>query len=483
MHITAFSIMLLVIFLIYPVRAEKEGTRWAILVGINDYMKNVTPLKCAVNDAVETQRALLDTSDFNKENTILLSSAQRDMNLPTKVNIAKWISNVKTRIKPEDTFLFFFSGHGIQMDGEGYLLTFEADPYSEETLDASCLTISDIAKYFRKVKASRILICIDACRDDPRAGAATSRNGKDSEVLVSCSKGAEINKAKPEGSSNNPMKDSFSRSLLIPVPSEGTTGADCFSATFFSCDVGQRSYEWRENSMGFFTYFLVQGLRGGAADSGGVTTIKNLQSYIVANVSRAVKKEKRCIQTPRILFQREEAAQHWPVALRVLPITAAPATALLQGGTTPTLDVKPLPRSRKVKYTIDIIGNTVEGRRYDELTRQIEAYTCDVDKDTLFTGVAQALDGTGVMEATKEEKEADMWVFFNVCPTEEMTVDMLVRDCHTGQFISKQNMKFYRPYPGKKEQIAQSALKTLKDKFLANLVQSVKSRFYIDGSE
>ncbi len=323
MQIIACFVMLLVIFLIYPARAEKKGTRWALLVGINDYMKNVTHVKCsehhfAVNDAVEIRKALLDASDFKKENTILLSSDQREVNLPTKVNIVKWISYVKARINPEDTFLFFFSGHGTQIDGEEYLLTFEADPYSEETLDASGLTISDIAKYFKKIKASRILIFINACRDGLRTGAATPRNGKDSEVLASCSKGTENNKAKPESSSNNPMKDSFSKNLFIPVPSEGTTGADCFSAIFFSCDAGQRSYEWRENSMGFFTYFLVQGLRGGTADPCGIMAIKNLQSYIVANVSMAVKRERRCTQTPKILFQGKEAAQQWSVALQMI---------------------------------------------------------------------------------------------------------------------------------------------------------------------
>jgi hypothetical protein len=85
------------------------------------------------------------------------------------------------------------------------------------------------------------------------------------------------------------------------------------------------------------------------------------------------------------------------------------------------------------------------------------------------------------MEETGRSDDADMWIFFNVSPTEEMTVDMMVKDCRSGLFFSRQNFKLYRPYPGKKEQIARSALDVLKNRFLKELATAVKRR-YLDGT-
>lgn len=492
------SAIILIAPLILSVRApgeEHKGQTWAICAGINDYMKNVTPLHCAVNDARETGKALTEACGFKKENLVLLTTDQRESNIPTKVNIARWISTVREHAGPDDTVVFSFSGHGIQMDDEGYLLTFEADPMSEETLDASCLKVSDLRKWLSKMKASRIIVFMDACRDDPRSGASTKhpRCGQD---LAMGSRGIELaEEPKKPGGKNNPLTDKFAKGFVLGAPADsGGAAGQRLSATFFSCDVSQRSYEWVEHGMGFFSYFLVKGMRGGAVDSSGNVTLKTLESYVAPMVSGNVEKERRTKQNPRIFMQGGAEVQKWVVASKdqlaaVGGANVAYEPSRLSGENTPksvgpgnkSLSLHtPKKPGEKVTYTIDIISNKVKSRSYDDLEHEIKDNYYEADREALQKALMAALDECPFLAYTTKGEDADMWIFFNVCPTEEMSVDIFARDQRDGAIISKQNTRFYRPYPGNSRDLVESAIKTLKGKFQGGLEKSVKEHYGIN---
>jgi hypothetical protein len=474
---------------------ERSGQMWAICTGINDYMKNVTALHCAVNDAREIGKALTEAGGFNKENLILLTTDQREANSPTKVNIARWISSVRERSGPDDTVIFSFSGHGIQMDEEGYLLTFEADPMSEETLDASCLKISDLRKWLSRMKASRIIIFMDACRDDPRGGSSMNRSPADRDMAVG-SRGIEMAQSpqKPSGK-NNPLTDKFAKGFVLtnPQDSSGSAGPR-LSATFFSCDLNQRSFEWMEHGMGFFSYFLVKGFRGGAVDSAGNVTLKTLEDYVCPMVAGNVEKERRTKQNPRVFMQGGASGQQWIVVTKErLAAIGGPNVAYEpagpSGGSVPralgTGDKSvslhtPKKPGEKVTYTVDIISNRVKSRSYDELEHEIKENFYEADRDALRKAVVETLDQSQDLSYTANGNEADMWIFFNVCPTEEMSVDIFARDRRDGSTISKQNRRFYRPYPGTGRDLVEAAVKTLKGSFQQKLEKSVKEHFSVN---
>ena len=138
----------IVLFCIPPatLEAKTKGRRWGLVVGINTYMYDVTPLQCAVSDAEAFRQALIDAADFDVDDIFLLTSTQKGSRMPTKVNIIKWISYIKEKANPEDTFVLFFSGHGMDMDRESYLITYDADPSTKETLDISSLKVADLKK-------------------------------------------------------------------------------------------------------------------------------------------------------------------------------------------------------------------------------------------------------------------------------------------------------------------------------------------------
>jgi tetratricopeptide (TPR) repeat protein/uncharacterized caspase-like protein len=266
-----FIIMLITLLLMQcrDAGAESKGRRWAVVVGVNEYLNEVTPLHCAVNDAMKFKDALIESSGFEEKDIFLLTTDQPGNRKPMKANIIKRIAYIKAEAKAEDTFIFFFSGHGMDMEKQTYLLTYEADPYSKDTLDMSSLKVSDLKAILEGMPTEKILLLIDACRNDPRSG---------------------------KGDVPNPLTESQSKGLIIKpaaMAAPKSPGAH-FSLTFLSCKVGQRSYEWSEEGMGFFTYHVVKALKGAreARDSRGQVTLGSLKRYLGKEVPEAVKRER-----------------------------------------------------------------------------------------------------------------------------------------------------------------------------------------------
>lgn len=239
--------------------------KWAVVIGINSYMKEIAPLRCAVSDAKTFRDTLIRYCGFHDENIFLLTSDSSGNRVPDKASIVRWVSYVRQNAAPDDEVFFFFSGQGMNMGNQSYLLTVEADPYSRETIDTSALKVSDLMKYMEQIKARKKILFIDACRNEPRSA---------------------------KGDKDNPLTGDFARSFKTEL-----------TVTFFSCRVGQRSYEWTEKSLGFFTYFLVKGLRGDASDNHGDVTVSSLESYLAKAVPETVRRERGCEQEPWPLLE------------------------------------------------------------------------------------------------------------------------------------------------------------------------------------
>lgn len=279
------------------VLGAQSGRRWAIVVGINDYKKEITPLRCAVKDAQAFKRTLIESAGFMDEDIFLLTSDQTGNRLPEKTNIIRWLSYIRQNVDRNDTFVFFFSGHGMDMDRDSYLLTIDSDPYNEETLNASSLMISYLKKIVEGMKVARTILFIDACRNDPRSG---------------------------KGDAKNPLSERFAKNLVIGSDT-GEKDQSAFSSTFFSCRVGERSYEWSEESMGFFSYFVAAGLAGGAADEKGKVSIDSLDSFISKKVQQTVKRERGENQTPWVVKEGSSGTGSWALALSAASASRHPS--------------------------------------------------------------------------------------------------------------------------------------------------------------
>ena len=248
-----------------PARGD-NGKIFAVVIGIDEYVHDSIPkLRYAVADAKLFAQALQDVIHVPKEQVILMTSDSVDETLQPKVtNVAFRLGGLQSLVKPDDTIIFYFAGHGLSMDTDSYLLTQEADNRNAATLKFSALRGSDLTDLLRAAQPARVIVVVDACR-------------------------------------NNPTKPTAALSFTYPTLGAATGKRE--SATLFSCSVGERSWEWDERKHGFFTYYLVQGLRKEAADSEGQVTLGNLHTYLGQEVPKSCKLLTSAIQTPTFTYQ------------------------------------------------------------------------------------------------------------------------------------------------------------------------------------
>jgi len=126
-------------------------TRYAVLVGINDYDNR--PLKYCVNDALCVMDKLKEKANFLEKNIYSITS---DAGKPLKDITGKLneaISKIKETFQEEnDSLFFYFAGHGHQEKGESYLLFHDSKHL-----------IKNIYELFREMKPKMQFYVIDAC--------------------------------------------------------------------------------------------------------------------------------------------------------------------------------------------------------------------------------------------------------------------------------------------------------------------------------
>ncbi len=251
----AFGLLLLT-WLTTAVLAAPDPHKWAIVVGVDEYQRTgVSDLKYAVTDAKLFAQALTEVVGVPKDQIFLYTTeAKTGTEMPRLTNLVYRLEWLKDRVKPEDTVFFYFAGHGVETEGETFLLMDNADNRSKATLSMSTLNAKLLFELLEECKAKDTLVVLDACRNDPAAG---------------------------RGSEDNPMTEKMSRGLVFK-PVEGQAARSRNLATLFACDVGERSFEWPEKGHGYFTYYLVQGLR-----EGGKVTLGGLSSYVREQVAQA----------------------------------------------------------------------------------------------------------------------------------------------------------------------------------------------------
>src|SRR5436190_5560232 len=103
--------------------AFKKG--WAVLVGINEY-QYFTKLKYCQQDVIELAQSFREVLKF--EDVWEIHEAAKIP--PDRDSILSNLGDLRDarKIKPDDLFIFYFSGHGINEGGKDYLLPIGARP-------------------------------------------------------------------------------------------------------------------------------------------------------------------------------------------------------------------------------------------------------------------------------------------------------------------------------------------------------------------
>lgn len=132
--------------------------RLALVIGNNQY-ESVPVLQKAVADAEAVSRQLRALGFETFEG---LNLDRRGMN--------QRISEFTAQLEAGDTAFVFFAGHGVEIDGENYLLPTDIEtPFAGETdfVKSESIALSNLLNRVRSTGARTSIAIIDACRDNP----------------------------------------------------------------------------------------------------------------------------------------------------------------------------------------------------------------------------------------------------------------------------------------------------------------------------
>ena len=149
----AAMLAVIAIFLGGEERAEK---RVALVIG-NAAYQNTTPLLNPSNDATDVATSLsrlgFDVVDG------------RDLD---KRSMERLIRQFAVKLSGADVALFFYAGHGFQIEGRNFLVPTDAKLASEGDVDFESLSVDLVIKQMER-EAKTSLVLLDACRDNPLA--------------------------------------------------------------------------------------------------------------------------------------------------------------------------------------------------------------------------------------------------------------------------------------------------------------------------
>jgi uncharacterized caspase-like protein len=153
-----------------PEKPQGLGQVKALLVGINTYLES-SSLSCCVQDAVSLQSILADSKyGMNDKNNInLMIDSSDELNEPIRNNIINNIRSLTRNAQDEDTILFFFAGHGMDIQGEAFLLPSD---FRQETGVEGGISVKTIKAELASSKAKCRLMFLDACHSGSVKGRA-----------------------------------------------------------------------------------------------------------------------------------------------------------------------------------------------------------------------------------------------------------------------------------------------------------------------
>lgn len=143
-------------------------SRLALVIGQSAY-RSVPALPNPANDARAVTKLLTD-SGFEVSTAADLSQGQ----------MREAVSDFagKVAAKGADTVaLVFYAGHGLQIDGENFLVPVDIDPKREADIPIQAVRLNDILNTLTSVPSKMRILMLDACRNNPFPDLKTAGGG------------------------------------------------------------------------------------------------------------------------------------------------------------------------------------------------------------------------------------------------------------------------------------------------------------------
>jgi WD40 repeat protein/uncharacterized caspase-like protein len=244
---------------------------WILLVGVNQYedRQHLSSLQYSALDCQGLGEALKQsTASFTNKEVIIHHDfvSQR----PQLSAVQQSIQHIIKSAGKDDTILFYFSGHGILETKTQQVVLCLADTNTQDLLKTG-LPLNSLLKDLSNCAASQQLVWLDACH----SGGMTLRG--------------------TETASWSDPSSQLVEALRHEALRHKTAESQGFYA-LLSCDQTQQSWEFPELGHGVFTYYLMRGLRGEAADAQGIIEADALYQYVYHQTLRYIDKTNQQIR-------------------------------------------------------------------------------------------------------------------------------------------------------------------------------------------
>ena len=225
-----FIIVLPISLLLFAQQHESDPPKFALVIGNGAYT-NLSRLANPVNDADDITAALQKLG-FTVDKVVNGSLDQMDsavMRLKNRLSVSK------------DSYgFFFYAGHGVQSNGENYLIPVDANIPGENFLKSRSMSVQVMLDELNDAGNSLNVMVLDACRDNPfgwsRSGsrglALVGRQPADSIIVYATSAGQTAS----DGTGRNGL---FTSQLLPNLAIPGLEVTDLFKRT--GADVAENS--------------------------------------------------------------------------------------------------------------------------------------------------------------------------------------------------------------------------------------------------
>ena len=338
-----------------------SGRQFAVLIGVTDHDDDSLDLRYTNRDVQSLKSVLMERGGLRDGFQILEFSDQMSSDFrPSSANIKRDLEKFLKGAGRNDRVLLFFSGHGIQINGETYFVTSDFD---RNNPGETSLPSSWIRGLLNNCRAKTKFIIIDACH---------------------------------AGGTRSVGPDVSSESIAKAIQVEQLTGC----VVLASCRPDEKSFEWTERRNGLFTYWLCRALEGLADTGDARLTSDEVYRYTHKRVTDTAQRVFNRPQTPVRIIGPDVAG-----SLVLLSLQAeSPEAVCTRLAKQLDLEIRQH-RLKRVAVLEFVMQTGAIGRQRERLTQaNLPAYCANEVRETLFNlarGDYEVLSEAEVRRAVK----------------------------------------------------------------------------------
>jgi len=149
-----FIVLIILLMIEIPINGYCSPTKRALVIGNSNYQE--VPLRNPTNDANDITKTLEELGFW----------VTKKVNI-TQQEMEEAIRTFGGQIQRNDIVLFYFSGHGVQVNGINYLLPIGTEFHSEDEIKYNAVAAEMVLDKLEQGGSALNIIILDACRDNP----------------------------------------------------------------------------------------------------------------------------------------------------------------------------------------------------------------------------------------------------------------------------------------------------------------------------